>query len=354
MATKSIGAASIGTAAPVFLVLSLICWVAMLGTMASWIGKTPVPGRETDRVMSQAYSGGFAVLLWILLGALLLIASSKHVVPPWLGATAWIFHPLSGAAVVAAIVVLYAPERRWPIAIPAVLPVLIVAYVLYAFFPAIAIPVANVGIAVWAVAIVLSVSIIPETVRFARIHLDDGSIDATPGPKLDAWMAKQREKRRADGLEELRKSDDETKLYELEHLIRPDSPVLQETLEFMRHQPNRQAEAIRLLESQSSSVLHFLGDIDLQATPQLCTAARGYLRQAVRERLASKSTNTTKSPYIGAEFEEGVDAIRWISKNCGCDAELAEIEAYAKSQDQDAPAVQKFLAALAEIKREKI
>ncbi len=342
-----------GTAAPVFLALSLICWVLMLGTIATWIGKAPVPGRETDRMMSQAYSGGWAVLLWIFLGALLLIASSKQVVPPWLGAAAWIFHPLSGAAVLAAIVVLYTPERRWPVAIPAVMPVIVVAYLLYAFFPGVAIPIERVGVGAWAVVIALSISIIPETVRFAQIHLDDGSIDATPGPKLDAWMAKQREKRRADGLEELRKSDDETKLYELEHLIRPDSPVLQETLEFMRHQPNRQAEAIRLLESQSSFVLHFLADIDLQPTPELCRAARGYLHQAVRERLRSTGSDTMKSPYVGAEFEEGVDAIRWIAKNCGCDAELAEIEAYARLQDQDAPAVQKFLASLAEIRAPK-
>jgi hypothetical protein len=53
------------------------------------------------------------------------------------------------------------------------------------------------------------------------------------------------------------------------------------------------------------------------------------------------------------EFTEGIESIRWISKNCGCDAELAQMEAYARSQLQDAPEVQKFLADLDTIRAEK-
>jgi hypothetical protein len=343
---------SMGSALPVFLVLALVCWMFMLRSIAMWIGKAPVPGRETDRMMSQAWSGGLALLMWILLAALLLIASSKQVVPPSLGVAAWIVHPLSCVAALGAIAILYSPGRFWLMAIPAVAPVLIAGYVVYAFFPQVQIiPITNAGFALWGIVLALSLSMVPEAIRFSAAHLDDGSIDATPGPKLDRWMAQQREKRRADGLEELRKSDDETKLYELEHLIRPDSPVLQETLEFMRHLPTRQEQAIQLLQSQSSYILHFLADIDLQPTPQLCTAARGYLHQAVREREAQP--HSTPSSFVGAEFEEGLNGIAWISKNCGCKAELAEIEAYARAQQQDAPEVQKFLAALAAIQEQK-
>jgi hypothetical protein len=209
--------------------------------------------------------------------------------------------------------------------IPAVTPVLIAAYVLYTFFPSAQLEKA--GFVLLGVVLVLSISIVPEAIGFAQTYLDDGSIDATPGPKLDKWMADQRAARRARELEELRKTDDETKLYELESHIRPDSPVLQEALEVMRHLPNRQADAIQLLQTQSSYILHFLGDIDLQPTPELCTAARAYLRQA--------------SPV---ELEEGIESIRWIAKNCGCNAELIQIEANAGSQQ--------FLAAIAAIQVE--
>jgi hypothetical protein len=340
-------AKSMGSAAPVVLALLLLCWMAMLWTASSWIGKSPVPGRETDRMISQSYSGVLALLVWIFLAALLLIANSKQVVPPWFGAIAWVVLPISGVAALAAGAVLYNPERRWPIVIPAVVPVLIAAYVLYAFLST---PLANAGLALWAAVLLLSVSIVPEAIRFAETHLDDGSIDAAPGPKLDKWMADQRAARRARELAELGKTDDETRLYELESHIRPDSPVLKEALEVMSHLPLRQSDAVMLLETQSSYILHFLGDIDLEPTPQLCTAARNYLSQAVRER----QTQTASSPssYIAMEFTEGIESIRWISKNCGCNAQLDQMEAYARAQQQDSQEVQKFLAALASIRAE--
>jgi hypothetical protein len=342
---------SIGTAVPVFLVLTLVAWLYMLRTISLWIGRAPVPGRESDRMMAQLFSGILALLVWIFLAALLLIVSSKQAEPPQIGAIAWLAHPISLAGAIAAIVILYNPATRWPVVIPAIAPLLIGGYILYALFPSVQkIPVANVGYVVWAMTTALSISVAPSTIHFARNALDDGSIDATPGPKLDAWMAKQREDRRQRGLEELRKSDDETKLYELEHLIRPDSPVLKEALEFMRHQPNRQAEAVLMLQGQDSRILHFLGDIDLQPTAEMCNAARGYLRQALRER---QRNSTEPSPYIGAEFTEGIESITWISKHCGCDAELAAIEAYARAQQQEAPDVQKFLQALTAIKQAK-
>ena len=55
-------------------------------------------------------------------------------------------------------------------------------------------------------------------------------------------------------------------------------------------------------------------------------------------------------PQIGSLRGDG---IRWIAKNCGCKAELAEMEAYARKQQQDAPDVRSFLAALAEIQEQK-
>lgn len=345
-------AKSMGTAAPVLLTLAVLCWLGMLGSIAKWIGKPPVIGRETDRMILQAYSGVFALLLWILLAGLLLVANSKQVMPAGVGAIAWLLHPLSGVAALIAIVVLYDPQRYWPAIIPATTPVLIAGYVLHTFSPSVQpAPIAKAGFAMWALVGALSVSIVPEAIRFRAAHRDTGSIEAKPGPEMDRWVATERERRRAEGLAELQKSDGETRLYELDHLIRSDSPVLQETLEFMRHLPNRQADVIQMLRGMDSRPVRYLADIDLRPTEELCNATRQWLHEAVRHR--EQTSRSGPESFVGAEFEEGLNGIAWIANNCGCDKELAELEAYARGQQQDAPAVQKFLAALAVMREKK-
>jgi hypothetical protein len=134
-------------------------------------------------------------------------------------------------------------------------------------------------------------------------------------------------------------------------MVRPENPALQEVLDVMRKLPRRQADTIQMLESFKSDILPFIADIDLEPTPQLCTAARGYLHFMVVHRQASPIT--TPNSFVGNEFEEGIPGIRWIAKNCGCKAELVEMESYARAQQQDAPQVKKFLAALAEIMEQK-
>src|SRR5580698_5864044 len=106
MTALSDPAKTMGVSVPVFLVLAAVCWIGMVGTIATWIGKAPVPGRESDRLISQAYSGGFAALLWIFLAALLLIASSKNVMPAEIGFWTWFALPVSCVGALGAIAVL--------------------------------------------------------------------------------------------------------------------------------------------------------------------------------------------------------------------------------------------------------
>jgi len=318
--------------------------------MATWTGKTPVPGRETDRMISQAYSGGFALLAWIFLAALLLIATSKEVMPAQMGFVAWLVHPLSCVAALAAIASLFNPQRFWPTVIPAVMPLLIAGYVLYAFYPSMqTIPMLKAGAIMWTAVGVLSISVVPAAVSL--LPAGSGSIEAKPGPEMDAFEDKKRQQYRDDVLNTLRQTDEETRLYELSNLVRADNPALPQVLDVMRKLPLRQADAIQMLESLDTRVLTFLADIDLDATPQLCTAARGFLHGIVQSRLSS--FGNTGNDFVGMEFSEGVNGIRWIAKNCGCKAELAEIEAYARQQKVEAPAVSDFLTALTEIRDEK-
>jgi hypothetical protein len=336
-----------GMAGQVLLVLAFLCWAGMLISIFGWIGRVPTPGRETGRVVQQAYSGGAAVLLWIFLAALVLVGSSKQVVPSFVGALAWIALPLSGAGVLAAIGVLYEPQRHWPVLLPALSPLLIAGYVAYAFFPLQTVSPTAAGLAVWGIVSALSLSIAPTAAAVMAAH-GGQSVSAEPGPELDRFMAKEAERARAQGLDELRQMDDETKLYEVEKWMRPNSPVREEALDIARKLPHRQANLIQMLYGRDSRALWLIDQIDVKPTPELCQAARAWLRNAIQDR--RQMFHSGPEPFVGAEFEEGLAGIAWISTNCGCRVELDELDAYARVQDQNAPEVKQFLQALTAIR----
>jgi len=112
-------------------------------------------------------------------------------------------------------------------------------------------------------------------------------------------------------------------------MMRSGSPVRQEALEFAHHLPNRQSDMIQMLVNSESEPLVFIADIDIQPTPELCNAARSWLHRAVVER--QQMFHSGPEPFVGIEFEEGLSGIKWISANCGCEKELDEIAAYARS-----------------------
>jgi len=336
-----------GMAGQVLLVLAFLCWAGMLISIFVWIGREPTPGRETSRVVQQAYSGGAAVLLWIFLAALVLVGSSKQVVPGIVGALAWIALPLSGAGALAAIGVLYEPQRHWPVLLPALWPLLIAGYVAYAFFPSPAVSPTAAGLVVWGVVSALSLSVAPSAFAVMEAH-GGGSVSAEPGPELDRFKARELERARAQGLDELRQMDDETKLYEVERWMRPGSPVREQALEIARHLPNRQGDLIQMLNGGDSSGLWLIDQIDVQPTPELCQSARVWLRNAIYNR--QHMFHSGREQFVGMEFEDGLAGIAWISTHCGCAAELDELDAYARAQDQNAPQVKQFLEALTAIR----
>lgn len=334
----------IGIALPVFLVLALLAWLWMLRSFTSWVGKGYAGTGDSDKIAAEAWSAVGVLAVWIALAALLLIAGSIGALPGPISAAIWVAHLVSLGGSLLAVFLLNKPELRWPLACPVGAPLLIAAYVVWVSVA----PRATPGIPDWSICaaiLILSLPAVPPALQM--IAQGDGSIDATPGPKLDAWMAKQREARRVRELDELSKIDEDTTLSELESHVRPDSPVLQEALEAMRKLPNRQAEAVQLLRDKSSFILHFLGDIDVEPTPELCEAARYYLREQ------AKPYRQDPPEYVlYSALTEGVASIRWISEHCDCDAELAEVEKTARASSGN-PEAERFIAAVVDM-REKL
>jgi hypothetical protein len=240
---------AMGSGVPALLALVLGCWMFLLRSISIWIGKTPVVGQETGKIMQQVYSGAVAVGIWILLGGLLLLANVKGVLPGRIGLASWILLPVTCFMALLAIAVMYDPGWRWMAAIPVFMPVLIAGYALYLFFPpAHVLSPVTAGLITWGAALVLGLVSVPEAIRVADALLNDGSIEAKPGPAMDRWLAEQRAKRRVDGMAVLKRVDEETEVGDLEYLTRSDSPVRSEALEAMRHFPNRQSQAEQALQ----------------------------------------------------------------------------------------------------------
>jgi len=336
-----------GVSFPVLLVLSLLCWGYLLHSLSGWVGHDLPHAQGTDRMMLQVASGIVVLILWALLGGLLLVAGLRGTMPFAVGAAAWIVHPLSCIAALAAIAVMYDPVLRWPAAVPAGVPLLVVGYAVYSMFPSLQVASPTVaGFTALGLILALSASVSPAVYRWRQAHADD-SIEATPGPKLDAWMTRQRERRRAAGLEQLSQVNERTTLFELEPLTRGDSPVRDEALAAMRRLPGRQAEAVRRLEDNQRGIMPLVGELDLQPTAQLCQAGRAYLRAELtaHQRMFSEPVRF-EYPIL----MEDLPGIRWLAAHCECKAEIEALERFARSQ-LDSPQRQTFLDVLAEIRR---
>ena len=332
-----------GTGVPVLLVLITGCWLYMLRTISFWIGTIAKPGRETDKLMLQLNSGIVAAVIWLLFGGLLLLINVKGVLPAKIGFASWFLLPASGFLVLVALAAMYDPSMRWAVVVPVVVPVLIAAYAIYLFVPARPLSAASAGFLMWAVVMVMAVAPLPKAVMIVEAAGDNGSIEAKPGPEMDRWLARERERRRQSGLAELRKIDEDTTIHDLEPLTRGDSPVRNEAFEAMRHIAGRQSQAEKGLMYEYSGILPLLPEIDVQPTPQLCRQGREYLQKQIA---FQKKQFTEPSDTMLIVLQEGLPGIGWLAANCDCATELKQLDELAKAQ-RDSPAIQKFREALA-------
>ncbi len=112
----------------VLLVLASMLYAVMLANL--------LPDSGTDaagRGLAQAFGALMGLLLWIVLAILLAVAAVKGAMPP----AGWAAIVLLPGSAVGAVVAAGLVERQpgWPILVPALLPLLIAAYAVWARFP---------------------------------------------------------------------------------------------------------------------------------------------------------------------------------------------------------------------------
>src|ERR1035438_10556109 len=91
----------------------------------------------------------------------------------------------------------------------------------------------------------------------------------------------------------------------------------------MRKLPNRQAEAVLRFRADFTFILYLLPDIDLQPTPELCGAIRGYLQRYLAQARANRDQ---PMDFVSAQMEECIPSLGWIARHCDCNAELDDLD----------------------------
>jgi hypothetical protein len=153
------------------LILTLYLWGGILGTLV-WPDGAVSPSAHG---FLEIYGIGLLCGLWAALGILLWLASRTREIPRWVAAPGLLLHPLSCAAAVGSVYLVSDPGGavRWPVIVPALAPLCIVLFVIWASFPKLrALVPANIaGPAAWGALLILTLLPLPGLIdRERQIH----------------------------------------------------------------------------------------------------------------------------------------------------------------------------------------
>ncbi len=256
-------------------------------------------------------AAGFAVvelvLLWLLLIVITIIAGIAGAMPPAAIAAAVFLLPASGAAALATIDLLASPQSppySWPLIIPAIAPVLILAFAFWSLLPALRtkIPPLLAGGVAWGGVLLLCLANFP--------------LQETRNKSLAELIAA-----RAKYAEDFAKLPADAPLWDWAPFLNtPDQSRVNDTLDGIPKLARRQGDAETMLE-RGDFPLRYLGSMDLTPTPILCDKARALLRKQV-EPLVLKTPNSKPFMEIFWPVEDAVAAMTWlVGHDCNCDAE---------------------------------
>ncbi len=292
-------------------VLALLFWMLALATLPN-LASSDAAGNG----YAQAYAAIELFILWGLLALVTLIACVKGEVAWPAAIAAAILIPVSGVVAFVALGLLSKPALPpflWPIVIPALVPLLVLAFDLWALFPSLraAIPARLAG-AVWGVTLVLCLSI------FAFQHVRERAI---------GQIVAASEKYRAD----LAKLPADAPLWEwVPFLDTRNASAQGDLLARMSKLPKRQSEAELMLERGDFPLL-YLGSLDLTPTPALCDKASALLRRQVAP-LVPTIPNSKPYKDVAVHVSGALSAMKWLGGyDCDIDAESQAWETMAKS-----------------------
>ena len=290
--------------------LALLLWLQTVGLLSDLTGSD-----AAGNGMAQGFAAIGIILLWLLLGVLAIIAYAKGAMPRWAGLAALVLIPASAAASFGALDLLTKPSlpsHYWPIIVPALVPLLVVAFCFWALLPTLNTRVSGAvaGGVVWGGVLILCLAVIPMQQVRQRV--------------LD-----EREAARVRFNAELGAVPADAPLWTLTPFLgRGDYVQNEEVVTRIRKLERRQAETEQML-ARGDFPFAYLGRFDLTPSPSLCEKSRALLRQR-----AAALTTAQPKPFsaIAGEAQAAVAALRWlIDYDCPAMPEAEAWETMAKA-----------------------
>jgi hypothetical protein len=305
----------------VILVLTLLCWILLLVKLFAVAGKEARGDAGFALAMSWIFAMLFTALTWLFLGILLLKSSNR-------GAATALLYVASAPAAFASTYLLLDPARGWLAVVPVLLPPLLALR-----FRS---PSGQVSLAAAIAILLLSVAPWPALFR---------SMSRRPAAPRRAAVA---DSAREANLVKLRSMKPAAPLSEWYALLDAQSGVREEALQALRRVPRRQADIKNMLAYGSPMAMILVPDLDLKPGPELCEAARVYLRKRAAEIRIEPPHDPV--PYTAAGYvAESLPGVRWFQDNgCDCTQGIHELESAVETH-LDSPIRQKTLASLAEL-----
>lgn len=326
--------------------LAVLLWAALVATFLNL--------RSNDAAgngLAQVYAVVNIVALWAVLLIVVAIGMASDGGPRWMKASAVLLTLFSGAAAMAALVLMTdraGAPATWALAIPIVVPPLLIAYAPWAYFAPLreALPVATVALALGVPVLILSLS---PWLPLLQRQQATAERRATNTARMAAQHAAQNDDKLQAQRAKLASYTDETPLWDWLSLADKNSPVRGQALAAIHRLPRRQADAELMLARGMGWPLLELPNLNVEATPELCARARATLSKRAQD---FRPVQATPPPFAleARNIEMFFPAMEWlVAHNCDCTAELAEVATSVRAYP-DSPERQKFLDRLAQLR----
>jgi lipoprotein NlpI len=343
MATAPRTARHISGAMVVLLVVAILLYAFTLANAAE------APYLESiDQGLAAIYAMIGTVLLWIVLGALLIMAAAGGAMPGWAGLAALLLHPLSGVAAVTALVMLTDTSRapHWPIGVLIALPPLLALYAVWARQPRLhaTLPANAISGAVLGAVLVVSIGLLGYVTTRDMQASRQAVIDRR---EYSARLAAEQLAKQQANLARFQRLTDDSPLAEWQEFIGKGNDLESQAVARVRTLAHRQGDAEAMLRDGNGFPLFHTSELDLHATPAFCAATSAFLLRNA----AAHRPDVPDRAYIleSDQFDIYLPAMRFlVGQHCDLATAISAMEDAVRAYPP-APEREAMLAALARL-----